>query len=635
MARANQYFATLTVIALAGGVSFWPERSSHAVAQEEPANPKVVDPALNGSTITALLDANDGKVPATGKELWATFSKLGEFAQLPVVFSAVHLESGIGNPRVVITPQVTGLSEAGVTAPSLNGRLYLAANMEKDPNGRDPRVTSVEFISWNTLRRKFDFGVIENMGSADPPQLRVMDGGRCFACHKNKGPILAVSPWTNTTHLLTLRLVVADRLRLRNQAGLRDRIDGMALLSPQAQAVDNVVRLGAMLRLHRDTFRLMNHSDGGRKAFVAMLVAITQPGPIDPHDRQAKTVVDKWGADQSYLRFTNDWVALTKATNTGILRDFVPIPTNVWDDRPLKPLPEPPPGGFSKPADATKFRAQLGAAQWDNKKIETARAEKMTKLTQYDTARAGGKSGLPSVAQPSNPKAFIQPSLKAPQKPSGLVNPLSLAHALGLTEGDRKFMAEALADAAKRITKQKVTTATLAKDVFEGPEFADVLAGEPVPDRDEFKDRFVAGLDTLLKTRYKLADGFAPGRKEYASGPRRNPKAVEEVEAAIVPTTACLRCHDVRDGATPKLFEVIPALAFDPLDKQARTRWVQTANPKRKQEVLTRFLERLVTDADMPPQDSPEHDEFRVKQAASFDDLKQFLETELDLPKKR
>ena len=56
-----------------------------------------------GSAIAAVVEANGGKPPRTGEELWRALSKLGTFAQLPIVFSAVRLDSGIGNPRVVIT----------------------------------------------------------------------------------------------------------------------------------------------------------------------------------------------------------------------------------------------------------------------------------------------------------------------------------------------------------------------------------------------------------------------------------------------------------------------------------------------------------------------------------------------------
>lgn len=611
-----------------------------ARAADPPPTPALADPALDGSTIAALLDASDGKVPATGKELWAALSKLGTFAQLPVVFSAVRLDSGIGNPRVVIAPVTDApLSDADPTAPNLNGRLFLAANMDRGAAGTDPRVTSVEFISWNTALRRFDFGVIEGMGDDDGSKLRVVDGGRCFSCHKNRGPILGVGPWTNTTHHTKLRVLVADRLKLVDAVpagaagvGKRDRIDGMALVSPQAQAVDSAVRAGASLRPGRDMFRMMNGYAGGRKAFVVLLGAVVQPGPLDPADARWRPSVNAWANEQSYLRFGADWTTAAKPMNVGTLSDFAPFPKLMyeWNDGKPTPIPPPPKIGFRTPADAQKYEKRVREITENNQRLEAAVREKMIQLALYDQTRASGRHGMPSVAQPSNPRAFVPPPAKVPNYPAEMFTPVLLARVIGLTEGDRKFLSQAVADAAARLTKQKVTAAALAKAVFEGPEFADVLAGGPLPDRDDFKDRFVAGLNAAMTTKYGLADGFTPDRATYARGPRRDPKAAERAEAAVVPTSACLRCHDVRDGTPARLVEPIPPLAFDPFDEPGRTAWLKTAAPKRKLEVLTRLRERLYADADMPPQDAPEYDPFRVKRAAAFENLKRVLDTELD-----
>ena len=84
---------------------------------------------------------------------------------------------------------------------------------------------------------------------------------------------------------------------------------------------------------------------------------------------------------------------------------------------------------------------------------------------------------MTSVGQPSNPKAFIPPVPVAAKKPSGMVNPVMLAGTIGLTEGDRLFLARALQEAVERVNKPKVTAAVLSRAVYEGPQFTDVLAG--------------------------------------------------------------------------------------------------------------------------------------------------------------
>jgi hypothetical protein len=172
----------------------------------------------------------------------------------------------------------------------------------------------------------------------------------------------------------------------------------------------------------------------------------------------------------------------------------------------------------------------------------------------------------------------------------------------------------------------------LARQAFEGPAFTDVLAGGPLPDRDEFKDRFVDGLDGVLRSTYGLALGFVPDRREYASGPRYDPAAAEEKDVAVVPTSACLRCHEVGGAGKAPRVDPIPVLAVDPFDKSGREGWVKTAastDPKKRKVVLARMLERVATDADMPPEDAPEYDRFRMREAAGFQEVKRFLTAEL------
>jgi hypothetical protein len=505
-------------------------------------------------------------------------------------------------------------------------------------------VVSVEFISWNSLRRKFDFGVIENMGSTYEPQFRIVDGGRCFSCHKNKGPILGANPWSNSTHIEVLRTLVEKKLKLvaalpvAPAPGVRDRIDGMALAASDAFSVDFAIRVGALLRLNRDTFRLMVRAETGRKAFVEMLIAITEPGVLSPNEKEAKRVLENWGNEQTYVRFVADWIALNKATHSGILADYHPFPVvrhEFLRSQIIQPLPGPPAGGFRNTWAAQAHQANVKRIIENNEALIKSTARQLEMATSYDEARAEGHHGMPSYALPSNPKAFVQPPVLVTQKPSGMVNPVMLATTIGLTDGDRHFLSQSLAEAVERIKKPKVTSSTIARGIFEGPEFADVLAGEAMPDRDEFKDRFVAGLHNYLMNTYPDTKGFTPDRREYASGPTYDPKLALEKEVEVVPTSACLRCHDVRPSGKARVFESIPALAFDPFDKLNREVWVKTpADRERKRLVLKRMLDRLFKDSDMPPHDSPEHMLFRVKEAAAFTDVKEFLTAELDKVKK-
>jgi hypothetical protein len=635
------------IVILACGVGLFsvstPAASSR-VADAPAAAPTIEPTALAASAIAAVVEANGGKPPATGVELWKALGKVCQFAQLPVVFSAVRLDSGIHNPRVVIAPVIDGLSDADAKRPNLDGRLFLAANMEREVSG-DPRVVSVEFISWNSQRRRFDFGMIENMGGGGEPELRIVDGGKCFSCHKNRGPILGSAPWSNTTHDRSIAALVGRRLNLvpslppGGAVGvvLRDRIDGMALAASEANAVDKGVRLGTLMQLNRQTFQLMNRSPLGRKAFVGMLLAITARGPTDPNEKHLKAIVDEWGDHPSYRQFSAEWTALARATNTGMLVDFSPhqrARAEAWTPRSPLPIPQPPPGGFRTPSEARSFESRVQKIQENNQRLSRFLAAQEELVGKYDAARSEGLHGLPSKLKPSNPRAFVQPSVRASVRPSDMVNPLMLAGTVGLTEGDRSFLIRTLKEAVERVNKPKVTAAILARAVFEGPLFAEVLAGASLPDRDEFKDLFVAGLQDHLKSQYPFTQGIPIKRTEYASGPAYDPRAVNPQETALEPTTACLRCHEVRDSTRRVAFESIPQLPFDPFDRAAREAWVKKSGEKRRLEVLRLLAERLHEDRDMPPEDSPEHALFRVKDAAAFEDVKVFLTSELGRLKK-
>lgn len=615
------------------------------------------------TALAAVIRANGGKVPATGEQLWAVLRRVGSFAQLPVPFSAVRLDSGLTAPRVVIAAHGPGPDRSDANAPNFDGRLFLAAQMQRLPNGGDPRVRAVEFISWTPSRGRFDFGLIEDMGGQNEPKLSVVDGGRCFACHRNRGPILGVRPWSNTTHDDILRFATAGSLRMRGsnlpQTGpfvlpwtrpggpaAPDRMDGMALAIPEAEAVDAAVRTGGSLRSDRDTFRLMARSPDGRKGLILLLSSVALPGPIDQPDAKLKSALDAATAP-TFPAFATELVELRKAVRPNALLDTPPSAllssSGVGRFSTSRTAPAMPVQGVSKGSGwasspgsrpAMSPAAKAGDPVAFSAFIQSARAQQASAtavatfvdLGRYDYARSEGAHGMTSRTLPSHPRAFVTPIVTRPARASEVVSPALLARTIGLTDGDRRFLSRSLEESAKRVARPKVTAAVLAKEVFEGSHFAPVLAGGPLPDRDEFKERFVSALNEVLRAGYGSSDGFAPARSRYTAAPRY--AATDEPETAIVPTSACLRCHEVRDGWSSR-FDPIPPLAFDPFDPASRAAWLRTADPAARRAVLSRLVARLATDADMPPEDAPEYDRFRVRDAVAFDAVSRFLTAEL------
>jgi cytochrome c553 len=164
--------------------------------------------------------------------------------------------------------------------------------------------------------------------------------------------------------------------------------------------------------------------------------------------------------------------------------------------------------------------------------------------------------------------------------------------------------------------------------VFATPHFQDVLKANDIPDREEFKDRFAAAVADVAAA-HKVARAVRLVRDDYASMPSVwLPQGQEDREAAVVPTTACLRCHDVTGIGRPA-FNPIPKLAFDPFDRAAREVWVKSNDARTRDQVLGRMLRRVAADKDMPPEDAPEYEAFRTKDAAAFDALTGWLEAEL------
>ena len=558
------------------------------------------------TAIGAVLDANGGTVPATGLQLAAALAKLGDFVQLPVAFSAVAPNSGIANPRVVLTMRpsshsvrdnrgVVGsqwggsqrttadppspLGAADPNRPYLEGRLFLAANTELDRRG-SPVVRTVEFISWNSRQLKFDFGVIEGMGTGEgQPELKVLDGTRCFSCHKNRGPILGVAPWSNTAH--------RPGLRATPKAGpVPDDFDGMHLQKPQAAAVDAAVRHGAGALRDRESAKLLARTAEGRKALAMLLAAVVSAKPITD-SRPTRAEMNRL----DLVAFLRDAHAARKAAAPSELLDFNPVARPDHSDA-----------------------------------VRPSRGEPWNPLPDYEKARARGQHGLPAGHQPSNPKAFARPAAKAPTLASEVVTPVTVARAVGLSEGDRRFLTGAIRSAADKLGAPALSPEAVAALVLAGPHFADVLATGVLPDRDDFKDRFVAGLSDLTGGRGKRNE-IKFDRANYAATPARDPFGREEKEVVVLPSHACLACHDIR-GAKPAAFNPIPALAFDPFDAAARAAWLKAADRAKKADVLGRLVKRLGTDRDMPPEDSAEAALYRAKNPAALDAVKDWLDAE-------
>lgn len=639
MKRACPCLAGAAALALALLVANVPapalaqEKKDPPVKEPPDTTPKRnLDSPYAHTAIGAVVDANDGKVPASGDQLVAALAKLGNFLQLPVPFSGVALDSGLTHPRVVLTlrpstiqefdtifvpdgkppkPSAIGgwgwgggvsgttkqvpkpiehINKTSANRTQLQGRLYLAANTELTSGGL--KVRTVEFISWNSRKLKFEFGVIEGMHT-DAPELKIVDGVRCFSCHKNKGPIIGAAPWSNTMHNDVVRntAVTAMSRPLKLSGGteirVRDQTDGLALIDqPPAAEVDVAVRLGGELLRDRALFQRLTETPDTRKALVLMFEAILARGSLEKNDKAIHGNIDALIPARLVRDARN--AKINGAPST--LRDFSPA------------------GPVTR-----EFRSWQGPNGAKNQ------------VTLYDEARAKGQPRLPSEFQPSNPKAFAEPQVKG-TRASEFVNAILLAQTIGFTEKDRTFLADVLDEAVKRLKNSAPTPASVAHMIFTGPAFADVLATGNIPDRDDFKDRFVAGIGAVLKNQ-KLDAEFWKERDTYASTPKFDPNAKEEKEIVALPSHACMACHDV--PGTRKAFNPIPVLPFDPFDTSARTEWLKTADRKSKTEVLGRMLKRIGTDKDMPPTDSTEHELFRAKDPAALNAVKNWLDAEL------
>lgn len=611
------------------------DKAKDTKAPVEKAPPRDLKSPYANSAIGAVIDANDGKVPATGAQLVAALEKLGDFVQLPVPFSAVALDSGLTHPRVVMTmrpsttpppkvefipdgkttkqAQSTFIGGWGFGGPSgttrlvpqppeplnlisvnrtqLQGRLFLAANTEV--SGGELKVRTVEFISWNSHKLKFEFGMIEGMGTK-APELKFLDGARCFSCHKNKGPILGADPWSNTAHNDVVRKTALDALsQPRKQldgttAAAVFGTDGIRFHDPHAPEVDAAVRIGGDLVRDRALFKRLVETSDGRKALLLMFDAILTKGPLEKNDKAIHPGLNALPLG----RFVRDALNAKQNAPPSLLRDFSPAGSVA------KEIVGVGPGGYVR-----------------------------NQVAKYDDLRALGQSRLPSEYQPSNPKAFVKPQIKNVQQTSEVYNAVLLAQTIGLTEKDRDFLSNALDEAEKRLKTPALTRVSITNQVLTGPTFTELMATGVLPDRDDFKDRFVAGIVAVFKGQGRT-DNFWVARDTYASTPLFDPNAKPEKEIAVLPSHACLRCHDVL-GTGKAAFNPIPPLAFDPFDATARAEWLKNADRKSRTEILARLQKRLGTDKDMPPDDSIEAELYRSKDAAGMNAVKGWLDAEL------
>jgi hypothetical protein len=622
---------SITPLACAAAILIGVKEPPRAGA-EQPAPPVSLGEAFECTAISEVIRANDGRVPRSGTELVQALAKVGDFAQLPVPFSAVALDSGLLRPRVILAPRpgrgVPGaprpnglpafgdlplapppspLSAAKATQAHIEGRLFLAANME----GNTPaelRVKTIEFISWNTRKKAFDFGVIDCAG--EKAEIQILDGVRCFACHKNHGPILGQGPWSNTTHndvvraaalkaLVSEKALPVDNPRdgpvrpdvvpvpgfqpgvfgfPRIEGVLRDRttFDGLSLVAGEPEVCDLSIRLGGNLARDREIFKVMTKTGDGRRALLLLMTGIAGGQPIQKADLDLRTAVNRAYA-ASFPVFAKQFVALHRSmSNT--LGDYSPS------------------GSMgSLRTIVTNQPATWGGGSFQSTDIVIVWGGTPDKVTAYDKSRSEGEHGMPSARLPSNPRSFFRPTVNVPLQPSSAVSATQLAQTLGITEGDREFMANALANLASSIRKPNVSTSTLVKEVFTAPPFVEALKAGNLPDREEFKDLFADALAHVAKE-HKV-DPPKIARGDYASGPSGAVAPGQEYkQPAIVPTTACLRCHDVKGAGKPSAFNPIPTLAFDPFDTTGRDAWVKATKPRDRVAILTRLNKRLVTD---------------------------------------
>lgn len=143
--------------------------SAHAV---EAPNPHATTSDFVGSEIESLFSSG-GSVPTHLSDWKALVEKVGPpVTHVFIPFSGSPAPTSFEEPRVVFSNSPRLFIGA---IPRLDGKLEL------------------EFLSWNTNRGEYDFGILKD-GKLVPA-----DRKKCMLCHKTGGPIFPSTPWGNTT----------------------------------------------------------------------------------------------------------------------------------------------------------------------------------------------------------------------------------------------------------------------------------------------------------------------------------------------------------------------------------------------------------------------------------------------------
>src|SRR5436190_23095010 len=108
MRPVSSRFAVAVPLGLLLALVIGSKNPPRVVAAEPEAPGAAKSTPYDHTAIGLVLKANYGRAPRNGSELMRVLKKVGDFAQLPVPFSAVNLASSLTTPRVIIAPRPGG-----------------------------------------------------------------------------------------------------------------------------------------------------------------------------------------------------------------------------------------------------------------------------------------------------------------------------------------------------------------------------------------------------------------------------------------------------------------------------------------------------------------------------------------------